>query len=108
MASYFITNICIEFYNITKEEFDDLSLDDVNYSGILFVFTSEYNETVCNKIDEWQLGKNHRLDFVMNTGMFYVENCDIQTIDNEKNLISELYHQDTIEKIYVLGDTDIL
>lgn len=99
----FLMNICIPVYNITKEEFNDLSLDDANYSGILFVFTNEYNETVSNKIDEWQLGKNHRLDNVLNTGMFYVENCDIQTIDSEKDLISELYHQDTIEKIYVLG-----
>lgn len=104
----FLMNICIPAYNITKEEFDDLSLDDVNYSGILFVFTNEYNETVCNKINEWQLGKNHRLDYVIETGMFYVENCDIQTIDSEKNLISELYYKDSITKIYILGDADTL
>lgn len=100
----FLMNIYIPVYSITKEEFNNLTLDDINYSGILFIFTNEYNETVCNKITEWQLGKNHRLDFVMNTGMFYVENCDIQTIDSERQLFSELYYKDTIKKIYVLGD----
>ena len=104
----FLINICIPVYNITKEEFDDLSLDDVNYSGILFIFINEYNETVCNKIDEWQLGKNHRLDNVLDDGMFYVENCDIQTIDSKRQLFSELYYKDTIKKIYVLGDTNTL
>ena len=48
----FLINIYIPVYNITKEEFDNLSLDDVNYSGILFIFAKEYNETVCNKINE--------------------------------------------------------
>lgn len=101
----FLMNIYIPVYNITKEEFNDLSLDDVNYSGILFIFTNEYNEIVRNKITEWQLGKNHRLYTVIETGMFYVENCDIQTIDSERQLFSELYYKDTIKKIYVLGDT---
>lgn len=100
----FLMNIYIPVYNITQEEFNNLSLDDINYSGILFIFTNEYDETVRNKIIEWQLGKNYRLDFVMNTGMFYIENCDIQTIDSEGQLFGELYYKDTIKKIYVLGD----
>jgi len=105
----FLMNICVPtVYNITKEEFDDLLLEDINYSGILFIFTNEYNEKICNKINEWQLGKNHRLDNVLDTGMFYVENCDIQTIDSEKHLFSELYYEDNIKKIYVLGDMDAL
>ena len=104
----FLMNVCISVYNITKEEFNDLSLDDVNYSGILFIFTDEYNETVRNKIDEWQLGKNHRLNNALDDGMFYVENCDIQTIDSKRQLFSELYYKDTIKKIYVLGDINIL
>ena len=104
----FLINIYIPVYNITKEEFNNLSLDDVNYSGILFIFTKEYNEIVCDKINEWQLGKNHRLNSVLDDGMFYVENCDIQTIDSERQLFSELYYKDTIKKIYVLGDTDTL
>ena len=101
----FLMNICIPVYNITQEEFKDLSLDDVNYSGILFIFTEEYNKTVQDKINELQLGKSHRLDFVIKTGMFYVENCDIQTIDSERQLFSELYYKDSIKKIYILGDT---
>ena len=76
----FLINVCIPAYNITKEEFNDLSLDDINYSGILFIFTSKYNETVCDKINKLQLGKNHRLNNVLDDGMFYVENCDVQTI----------------------------
>lgn len=104
----FLMNICIPVYSITQEEFNNLSLDDINYSGILFIFTAEYNKTICDKIDEWQLGKNHRLDFIINTGMFYVENCDIQTIDDERQLFSELYCKDTIKEIYVLGDVDEL
>ena len=104
----FLINIYIPVYNIAKEEFDNLSLDDVNYSGILFIFTKEYNETICNKINKWQLGKNHRLNSVLDDGMFYVENCDIQTIDSKRQLFSELYYKDNIKKIYVLGDTDTL
>ena len=104
----FLMNIYIPVYNITKEEFDNLSLDDVNYSGILFIFTKEYNETVCAKINEWQLGKNHRLNNVLDDGMFYVENCDIQTIDGKRQLFSELYYEDTIKQIYVLGDANAL
>lgn len=100
----FLMNINIPVYNITKEEFNDLSLDDVNYSGILFIFTEEYNEIIFDKIDEWQLGKNHRFNNVLDDGMFYVENCDIQTIDSKRQLFSELYCTDTIKKIYVLGD----
>lgn len=104
----FLMNINIPVYNITKEEFDNLSLDDVNYSGILFIFIKEYDKTVCDKINEWQLGKNHRLDTVLDDGMFYVENCDIQTIDSKRQLFSELYYKDTINKIYVLGDAETL
>ena len=76
MANYLV-NICIPIRIISKVEFDNLSLEDVNYSGILFIFTKEYNETVCDKINEWELGKNHRLNNVLDDGMFYVENCDI-------------------------------
>lgn len=104
----FLMNVCIPVHNITEEEFNKLSLEDVNYYGILFIFAEEYNKTVCNKIDEWQLGKSYRLDHVIDTGMFYVENCDIQTIDGERHLFSELYYKDSINKIYVLGDIDAL
>lgn len=107
MANY-DSDLNIHCCKITEEEFNKLSLEDVNYSGILFIFTEEYNKIVCNKIDEWQLGKNHRLDYVINTGMFYVENCDIQTIDSERQLFSELYYTDSIKEIYVLGDIDTL
>ena len=107
MANY-DSDLNIHCYKITEEEFNKLSLEDVNYSGILFIFTEEYNKIVCNKIDEWQLGKNHRLDYVINTGMFYVENCDIQTIDSERQLFCELYYTDNIKEIYVLGDIDTL
>lgn len=100
----FLMNICIPVYSITKEEFNNLSLDDVNYSGILFIFTEEYDGIVHNKITEWQLGKNYRLNNILDDGMFYVENCDIQTIDSERQLFNELYYKDTITKIYVLGD----
>lgn len=103
MANY-DSDLNVSCYKITKEEFNKLSLEDVNYSGILFIFTEEYNKIICNKIDEWQLGKNHRLNNVLDDGMFYVENCDIQTIDSERQLFSELYYKDTIKKIYVLGD----
>ena len=107
MASY-DSDLNIPCYKITKDEFNYLSLDDVNYSGILFIFTEEYNKIICNRIDEWQLGKTHRLDNVIRDGMFYVENCDIQTIDSEKDLFYELYYKDTIKKIYILGGIDTL
>lgn len=100
----FLINICIPVYSITEEEFNNLSLEDVNYSRILFIFTEEYNEIVRNKINELQLGKSHRLDSVLNDGMFYVENCDIQTIDSKRQLFSEIYYKDYINKIYILGD----
>lgn len=96
----------IPVYKITKEVFNELSLEDVNYSMILFIFSDEYNKIVCNKINEWKLGKGHRLDFVIETGMFYVENCDIQTIDNEKQLFFELFTNDSINTIYILGESE--
>ena len=102
-------DINISCHNITEEEFNKLSLDNVNYSRILFIFTEEYNKLVTNKlITEWQLGKSHRLDTVIKTGMFYVENCDIQTIDSERQLFSEIYYKDSIKEIYILGDADEL
>ena len=108
MANY-ICDINIPYYNIEVKEFNKLELEDVNYSGILFVFTKEHAELVTNKlITEWDLGKTHRLTNVIKTGMFYVENCDIQTIDSEMNLICELYYKDTIKKIYVLEGVDTL
>ena len=107
MADYLV-NISIPIRSITKVEFNNLSLEDINYSGILFIFTKDYNETVCNKINELELGKSHRLNNVLNDGMFYVENCDIQTIDSKIGLFSELYYKDTIKKIYVLGDVNVL
>lgn len=106
----FIMNIYIPVYSITREKFNDLLLEDVNYSGILFVFTSEYNEIICDKINKWQLNeeyrlnKEYRLDNVLDAGMFYIENCDIQTIYSKKQLFNELYYMDSIKKIYVLRD----
>lgn len=102
-------DISISCHKITEEEFDKLSLDNVNYSRILFIFTEEHNKLVTNKlIMEWQLGKSYRFVTVMKTGMFYVENCDIQTIDSERQLFSEIYYKDSIEEIYILGDVDEL
>ena len=51
MANFFINIYNIPIYTITKEEFNNLALEDVNYSGILFVFTIKDEETICNKIN---------------------------------------------------------
>ena len=106
MANFFTNIYNIPIYSITKEEFDNLSLEDVNYSGILFIFAVKYDETICNKIKEWQLNKEYRLDNVLAAGMFYVENCDIQPIYGKKQLFNELYYMDSIKKIYVLRGMD--
>ena len=108
MAMY-ICDISIPCYNIEVKEFNELKLEDVNYSGILFAFTKEHVKLITNKlITEWDLGKSDRLSNVIKTGMFYVENCDIQTIDSGMDLICELYYKDTIKKIYILEGADIL
>ena len=108
MAKFF-TNICnISIHSISKEEFNKLSLEDVNGSGILFIFAVKYDEIICNKIKEWQLNKEYRLDNVLAAGMFYVENCDIQPIYGKKQLFNELYYMDSIKEIYVLRDADTL
>ena len=92
---------------ISEEDFNDLTLDDVNYSGILFIFDKRYLNLVYDKIlKDWMLGKIHRFEQVKTDRMFYVENCDIQTIDSLTMLFSRLYDGDELKKIYIVGDID--
>lgn len=91
----------IEAKNITLEEFYKLSLEDVNYSGILFVFDYDFLKDVKQKISEWEINKMWRLDQVEKDQMFYVENCDLQSVDGAYYFF-RLINSGNIKEIYYL------
>lgn len=71
--------------NIEKEymkvsDFDKLELEDVNYTGDLFVFDKRINDNVSMAFERWEIGKRHREFIALDEGMFFIENCDIQDL----------------------------
>ena len=104
MAIPGISDMHMIIQDISIDDFLKLDLDDVNYSGILFIFEKRYSKQVYNKIiNDWELNKSYRIDQVMEDRMFYVENCDIQTIDGKIYLFEMLFDHDDIDHICVIG-----
>lgn len=86
-----IRNMNINFKEMMLDDFMKLELEDVNYSGAVYCWLlPEVDDKVKAKIFEWELGKRHRIDDVMDQRCFYVENCDIQTPDRFECLLDEL------------------
>ena len=93
----------IEYKYITIDEFLSYSLDDVNYSGILFIFGWANQNQVFNKLEfDWNINKMYRWDNVKIRRMFYIENADLQDVDDELTLLSLLNND--IKHIYVIDD----
>lgn len=104
MAIPGFSDMHIIIQDMSIDDFLKLDLDDVNYSGILFIFEKRYSKQVYNKIiNDWELNKSYRIDQVMEDHMFYVENCDIQTIDGKIYLFEMLFDHDDIDHICVIG-----
>ena len=100
----------VEYEYISLDEFKKLDMYDVNYSGILFIFNpclEDHLYAVRKQIlDNWNLNKRYRFVHVEKTGMFYVENMDIQTIDSEYMLIDMLKNgsDNDIKKVCLIGE----
>lgn len=104
MAIPGFSDMHIIIQDMSIDDFLKLDLDDVNYSGVLFIFEKRYSKQVYNKIiNDWELNKSYRIDQVMEDHMFYVENCDIQTIDGKIHLFEMLFDHDDIDHICVIG-----
>lgn len=70
--------ITIDKEYMKVSDFDKLELEDVNYTGDLFVFDKRLNDNVSMAFERWEIGKRHREHIVLEDGMFFIENCDIQ------------------------------
>ena len=104
MAIPGISDMHMIIQDMSIDDFLKLDIDDANYSGILFIFESQYTEKIEHKLlDDWLLGKAHRIEQVKNDRMFYVENCDIQTVDGMINLFELLFDHDDIDHICIIG-----
>lgn len=73
-------NITIEKEYMKVSDFDKLELEEVNYSGDLFVFDKRMNYAIHNAFKRWEIGKAHRENTVLEEGMFFIENCDIEDL----------------------------
>ena len=73
-------NITIEKEYMEVSDFDKLELEDVNYSGDLFIFDTRLNDNVSLAFERWKIGKAYRETNVLGNGMFFIENCDIQDL----------------------------
>ena len=90
--------------DMSIDDFLKLEIDDVNYSCMLFIFEKGFSKQVYDKImKDWELGKSYRIDQVMEDRMFYVENCDIQTIDGKIHLFEKMFEHDDIKFICIIG-----
>lgn len=66
---------------ISIDEFEKMKLEEVNDHGFVYIFRHEHKDQIKRLLlDEWKLGKSHRIETVMDNLMFYVTNCDIQDI----------------------------
>ena len=74
-------SVTIEKVNMKISDFHKLELEDVNYSGDLFVFDKRMNDDVSMAFEHWMIGKAHRESIVLAEGMFFIENCDIQDLN---------------------------
>lgn len=73
------TQVKIDY--MKASDFMNLELEDVNYSGDMFIFDARFNDDVVSMIvDVWKLGKQYRLVNVLQDKVFYVENCDLQDV----------------------------
>ena len=98
----------INYKNITIEEFEAMSEYDLNYSGVLYVFSEEYTDRIRNKLfNDWYINKEYRFeDRVKHNKMFYVENMDIQTVDSELDLFF-LFRNDIKEVHFIDNEDDV-
>lgn len=51
-------NITIEKEYMKVSDFDKLELEEVNYTGDLFVFDKRINDNVSKAFKRWQIGKD--------------------------------------------------
>lgn len=66
---------------ISIDDFEKMELEEVNDPGFVYIFRHEHKDRIKRLLlDEWKLGKSHRIETVMDNLMFYVTNCDIQDI----------------------------
>ena len=93
------------------------NIDSVNYEKIIFVFDEEFTDEGYDLIfhiihDKWNVNKLYRIhdDYdnhhsLIHDQVIFVENCDIQTVDDAKDLFDYLY--DGYEIIFVANGTTI-
>lgn len=68
--------------SITLDEFLKLDMDDVNYNHTVYRITDENMLPILKEHFEkvFMLGKFHRFENVQANRLFYIENCDLQDI----------------------------
>ena len=96
-TAYIISGDFVE-ESITLDEFLKLELDDVNYNNTVYRITNDEMLPVLKEFfkNVFMLGKFHRFDNVKSNRLFYIENCDLQDIqevlsDNIYNVKEEGY-----------------
>lgn len=74
-------------------------VEDFNYSGIMLYASDSVNlEHLRAKLKEDNLSHLYNFDVVSLNRMFYIDNCDLQTISSESELF-ELFDNDYSVKI---------
>lgn len=70
----------MKFEAITLKDFLDYELEDLNYNGKIYCYSECNEDVIYNKLKEFNLGKEHRFNTVLEENLFYIENCDIQDL----------------------------
>lgn len=80
-TAYIISGDFVE-ESITLDEFLKLELDDVNYNNTVYRITNDEMLPVLKEFfkNVFMLGKFHRFNNVKSNRLFYIENCDLQDI----------------------------
>ena len=74
-------------------------VEDFNYSGIMFYVSDSVSLGLLReKLKEDNVSHLYKFDVVLINRMFYIENCDLQIISSESELI-ELFANDYSVKI---------
>ena len=87
-----------ELLNLGKED-----VNEINYNNTIYRIMDEscWSKLIIQMATVWQLNHLHEIDRMIKSKMFYVENCDLQTIykgeDLEKDYINDGY---TIIDVY--------
>lgn len=69
-------------------------VEDLNYQGIILYISDSVNLTkLKDKMINDNMGHMYRFDYILDDHLFYVENCDLQPLDDISEVMEKMFEE---------------